>query len=147
MGSLLLCLLELGLFLLWGVDTHVGIPPGVGARLLAGLGVDLRDELLTLQVVGIEVHLTIYPPLPVENLEEVVQFSAGAHGPVSLVEECCLLLLCKVTLVGVVEELVQGELLAVFVLGAFFRTNAKFLGNILVKLQLVTVEELQAVSI
>ena len=58
-----------------------------------------------------------------------------------------MLFLSKVALVGVVEELLQGELFAVVVLGAFFRTNAEFLGNILVKLQVVAVEELQAVRI
>jgi len=58
-----------------------------------------------------------------------------------------LLFLSKVPLVGVIEVLVQGEPFAVVVLGSFLRTNAEFLGNILVELQVEAVEELQAVSI
>src|SRR5215207_6061501 len=98
-------LLNLGLLLfLRRVYAHVGFPPGIGAWLLTGLRVNLGDEFLVLKVVGVEVHLTVYPLLPVENLEEVVQLSAGADGPASLVKECRLLFLGKVTLVGVVEE-------------------------------------------
>src|SRR5829696_5168190 len=146
-SSLLLCILELGLFLLWGVDAHVGFPAGIGAWLLASLRVDLGDELLVLQVIRVEVHLPVYPHLAVDDAQQIVELDAGADGPVSLVQECCLLFLSKVPLVGVLEELVQGELFAVLVLGAFFRTNAELLGNILVKLQIVAVEELQVVSI
>jgi len=58
-----------------------------------------------------------------------------------------LLFLSKVTLVGVVEDPLQSEPFAVVVLGAFFRTNAEFLGNVLVEFQIEAVEELQAVSI
>src|SRR3712207_2564432 len=124
-SSLLLCLLGLRLFpLLWWVEGHVGIPPGIGAWLLAGLGVDLGDELLVHQVVGVEVHLPVYPLLAVEYAQQIVELGAGANGPVSLLEERCLLLLGKVPLVGIVEELVQGEFFAVVVLGAFFGTDA-----------------------
>src|SRR5215213_11279232 len=116
MGSLLLCLLELGLllFLLWGVEGHVGFPPGVGARLLAGARVDLGDELLVHQVVGVEVHLPVYPRLAVEDTQQIVELTAGAYGPVILVKELLTLLLGEVADICILELLVVVAELLVY---------------------------------
>src|SRR5215208_1078387 len=87
------------------------VPPQVGTWLLAGPGLNLGDELPAFEVIDVQ-----GPVGAIEATKKLGYLGVLHCHPVVLVQERLLLLLGEVPLVGVLEELGQGDFLPLVVL-------------------------------
>src|SRR5215211_6066485 len=142
-GGFLLSLLNLRLFLFLGrVDHGERLPPQEATLLLAGAWFDLPYKALALEVIEVQ-----FPVGTLEASQQVGQLGFLLDDPVVLIKERRLLFGIEGPLVGVLEELGEGQFLAVGVFCALLRPDAVLLCNLGVELKVEAVAELFVVIV